>query len=159
MDNQAEKTKGKWYFRWWAWCLWVFLVVSIVSGASSNSDRIAPVDSSSSKIEEPIEAMKVTSSQLSADYKANEVAADAKYKGKLVEIIGTVEDIGKDVLDNAYVTFALGQYEIINKVQCFFEKADESQLLELQQGERVTLRGTVKGGSFNVIVDECRLVE
>jgi hypothetical protein len=41
--------------------------------------------------------------EIFADYDANEVAADQKYKGKEVDIVGTVQSIDKDAFDNIVV--------------------------------------------------------
>jgi len=53
---------------------------------------------------EPSVAVRVTATQLFADYEANEVSADEKDKGKAVLVSGTIENIGKDLLDTLYVT-------------------------------------------------------
>lgn len=40
---------------------------------------------------------------LVAAYKANEVAADARYKDKTIAVTGDVESIGKDLIGSPYV--------------------------------------------------------
>ena len=111
------------------------------------------------KIEQPVETMKVTATQISEDYKANEVAADAKYKGKLLEISGLVDNIGKDILDTPYITFQTEQYAIVNQVQCMFSKSDEQSLSTLTKGQRVTLTGEVSSKLVTIIVKGCKIVE
>ena len=93
------------------------------------------------------------------EYKANEVAAEAKYKGKLVEISGTVDTIGNDALDNPFIAFATeNQYEIINRIQCMFSRNDITALSGVSKGERITLRGEVSGALGNIIVRNCEIV-
>ena len=111
------------------------------------------------KIEVPVATLKVTATQISEDYKANEVAADVKYKGKTVEISGLVGDIGKDILDTPYVTFQTEQYAIVNQVQCMFSKTDEQKLTNLSKGQKITLTGEVSGKLVSVIVKGCEIVE
>lgn len=96
----------------------------------------------------------VTASELYADYDANEVAADQKWKGRTVAISGTVENIGRDIVDEPYVTLEGGDFW---SVQCFF--ADESGLAALSSGETVVLIGVVDGMALgtNVIVEDCRI--
>ena len=48
--------------------------------------------------------IKVSAEALYNAYNQNQVAADAKYKGNLVEMTGVIGSIGKDILNNPYVT-------------------------------------------------------
>lgn len=118
--------------------------------AIKTSDNNAPV--------EQVTALKVTAVQLAEAYKANEVAADAKYKGKALEISGLVGNIGKDILDTPYITFQTEQYAIINQVQCMFAKNDEQILATLSKGQSVKVSGEVSGSMGNIIVKGCRIV-
>ncbi len=106
-----------------------------------------------------VEAIKVTALELSNAYKANEVAADAKYKNKQVEITGTVESIGKDILDTPYIALESYQYAIIDKVQCMFSKSDEPQLATVSKGQKIILSGEVSGKFGNIIVKGCAIVK
>ncbi|SOD53643.1 tRNA_anti-like [Pseudoxanthomonas wuyuanensis] len=47
--------------------------------------------------------LEITAAKLFADYEANEVAADDKYKGNQLAVSGTVAGISKDFTDEAYV--------------------------------------------------------
>ena len=93
--------------------------------------------------------------QLVAAYEANEVAADAQYKGKVVRITGTVDEIKKDILDDLYVALEGGH--VLRGVQCFFDEAHTGVLARLQKGARVTVVGRVDGLMMNVLVKDCRL--
>ena len=53
-----------------------------------------------------VPSMEVSASVLFADYHANEVSADAKYKGKTLAVTGTVSSIDKDFMDDVVVHFA-----------------------------------------------------
>jgi tRNA_anti-like len=99
----------------------------------------------------------VSAAQLSADYQANEVAADAQYKGKIVLITGIVDTIGKDITDRMYVSLKSGGEYSIFGVQCFFAKAHESELAQLQKGEFVAMKGKCDGKFGNVLLKGCVL--
>lgn len=101
--------------------------------------------------------IKITASQLVAEYKANQVAADSKYKGKTVEIAGTISTIGKDILDTPYIS--LNGDGIISDVQCMFDKSDQGELTTLSKDTRITLRGEVGNYLMNVIVRDCSIVK
>ena len=95
----------------------------------------------------------LTASQLYNAYENNEVAADNKYKGEIVLISGTIEDIGKDILDKPYITLVTGN--ILFNVQCYFEKSNEGQFASLSKGQRVKVKGVVDGKFGNVTVEDC----
>ncbi len=114
-------------------------------GASKNAAR-------SARESEP--ALDVSVSQLVAEYDANEVAADEKYKGRTVRIKGSVDDIKKDILDELYITLSSGH--VLRSVQCYFDKAQTGTLAGLKKGARVTVVGRVDGLMMNVLVKDCR---
>jgi hypothetical protein len=99
----------------------------------------------------------ISASDLVRLYENNEVNADALNKGHLVVIKGTVERIGKDILDDPYVT--LGEHDGIRSVQCTFTKADEPQLAKLSPGQTVYVKGIVHGLMMNVQVYVCKLLD
>lgn len=103
--------------------------------------------------------MQVTADALYSAYNQNEVAADAKYKGNVVEVSGIINTIGKDVLNTPYVTLNAGEYAFPD-VQCMFSQADESQLATLSSGQRITMDGVVSGESLTIVeIDGCAIVK
>lgn len=53
----------------------------------------------------PKEVVKITAAQLFAAYDDNEVATDEGFKGKIVQVSGTVQSIDKDAFDNIVINF------------------------------------------------------
>lgn len=138
----------------------VILILLVIAGSQMGGKTKSPEAVKTTGNNAPVEqvaALKITAVQLAEDYKANEVAADAKYKGKPLEISGLVGNIGKDILDTPYITFQTEQYAIINQVQCMFAKTDEQVLATLSKGQRVTITGEVSGKMGNIIVKGCKL--
>ena len=100
--------------------------------------------------------IKISASDLLAEYDANEVAADNKYKGKKVEITGAVDSIGKDIFGSVYVTLKTDNGFI--SIQCYFsEKAEIDKVATLKEGDWVTVTGIVDGRSINIVVKKCKL--
>jgi hypothetical protein len=97
--------------------------------------------------------------ELLAQYKDNEVRADAIYKGKVVEVGGIVGDIKKDITDTIYVTLGTGEWLQIPQVQCFFPDSKARETARLSSGQHVRMRGTVKGLMMNVLVEDCDIVQ
>lgn len=80
----------------------------------------------------------LTADQLYGDYSANEVAADAKYKGKIVLVRGVIDDIGKDILDDAYIVIG-GRGGFLDGVQCTFAK-DKQHLSVITPNKALLIR-------------------
>lgn len=165
MGNQ-EGSKKKFYKKWWFWAIIVVVLYVIGSSAGNKEGNGQPAAQESAKQQEaqqskPAEeaAIKVTASQLYSDYEANEVAADAKYKDKKVEITGTISSIGKDLMDTPYVALVVSPNNPVFSVQCMFKKGDESQLAALAKGSDITLKGKVGGKLGNVLINDCSLVK
>jgi tetratricopeptide (TPR) repeat protein len=114
-----------------------FLILSAGAGAAEKPIRIA-------------------ADKLMAAYLNNEVAADARYKEKLLAVTGLVANVGKDKGDN-YV--ALEALDIIGKIQCFFEKGDDNSLAQLGSGVQVTIIGRCEGKTKedNILLKKCVL--
>ena len=101
----------------------------------------------------------VSASKLSTDYQSNEVSADAKYKGNLVEVTGTVYNVGKDIMGNPYVDLQSSEYDPLG-VQCMFSQSDEAALGSISKGQEIALEGTVSGEVItDVVVNGCQIVK
>lgn len=97
----------------------------------------------------------ITASELKKDYEANEIAADAKYRSRVIELSGVVEKIGRDFLNNHYITLSAGDYKT---VQCVFVKNSGGVLAGLSKGDQVVVIGECRGSSIgSVVLKECRI--
>lgn len=96
---------------------------------------------------------------LLAQYKNNEVRGDAQFKGRTVQFAGLVGDVKKDILNHVFVTVGTGEWLQIPRVQCLFDDRSASQTSSLNKGDRVRMRGTVKGLMMNVLVEGCEVVQ
>jgi len=130
------------------------VIVLVLSNSSGNENSSTKNDSQVSPQEQ---AIKVSAAQLVNAYEANEVSADAQYKNRIVEVTGTIKSIGKDIMDQPYVT--LDGSNAIASVQCMFDKANQGQLASLNKDTRITLRGRVSGTMMNVILRDCSIVK
>ncbi|CAG4911645.1 OB-fold protein [Paraburkholderia saeva] len=136
------------------------------SASASGSPTVAqttttsPADASAAEQAAPAPAptrasppvIRISAPQLYEEYKANEVLADTKYKGRWLYVSGIVDTIGKDVLDDPYVTL-VGEDEF-ETVQAMFGKSAIQQLAQLHKGEQVSLMCRGNGKTFiNVMLD------
>lgn len=123
----------------------VGIVVFFILAAGSRD-----TDKDTQKVQTQAARYTVSANQLYSEYNSNEVAADAKYKGKIVIVSGTIQDIGKDIMDNAYIV--IGGSGFLDGVQCTFSKGEESSVARLSKGQQVTVKGEVAGKWGNVLV-------
>lgn len=100
-------------------------------------------------VELPI-AVKATT--LLADYKANEVAADQRWKGKRVRVVGTIQSIEK-MFGEPIV--ALGSRW--DHVRCWFPKDTTAPLEKISKGGSIMLDGRCDGAGVagDVVVRDC----
>lgn len=159
MSDEVKGVKKSWINRHPALTgFGVFIILIILIGSGGKSKQANTNNSTRQNQEPVVEAIVVSSEALRKAYKANEVSGDNQYKGKLVEISGTVNTIGKDVLDEAYVTFETSEQYAFDKVQCMFKEDQQSLLADLKKGQSIKVQGTVSGVSIgSVIVRNCKI--
>ena len=98
----------------------------------------------------------VSAEQLSADYRGDAAAADARYKGRLLKVSGVVDGIGKNIVNNAYLTLRTASMPVAVHAQ--LESSQTPRAATLARGDRVSLVCTGRGMTDGApLVDECRL--
>ncbi len=104
-------------------------------------------------------AVGMTTEELYSAYKANAVEADAKYKGKILTVTGTVHKIvTKDTFDIYYVMLTSAEKHEKWNVRCTFDKTHELELERLIAGQTVTIQGKYDGYRTNILMRDCALV-
>ncbi len=152
MEQPVEKPKKKLYQRWWMWVIYVIAFTIVIANFSGSSSSSAPVAV-------PQEAIKVTALKIVNDYKENGVAADSTYKGKIIEVTGTVKTIDKDILGTPYISLESYEYAIVDHVQCMFPRSSAAELATVAKGQKITLRGKVLTKTGNILVEDCSIVK
>lgn len=103
-------------------------------------------------------AVAVTAEELAKAYASNVVAADAKYKGKLLEVSGKVLRVGK--LQANKFAVELGSGGRLSAVCNFQQKDGQAQLGSVSKGDAVVIRGTCRGGGDGLpLLENCTLVK
>jgi hypothetical protein len=95
---------------------------------------------------------------LSKAYEGNSVAADAKYKGKYLEVTGTVMRVSQDRPGKIMVS--LGTDERLMLLCDFTAKEAKAQFERIEAGEKVTIRGVCRGNGEGIpVLENCTLVK
>jgi hypothetical protein len=92
-----------------------------------------------------------------AAYKANEIAADGRFKDRTIAVTGPVDRIGKDILNNPFVTLSGEPVDSFRGVQATFPREAESELARLQTGQTITVVCRARGLMMNVQLDRCAI--
>jgi hypothetical protein len=127
-------------------------------GAPSASAQAAPATKAgTAHVKNRKPEITVTIRELLKDYAGNELAADAKYKGKLVGVAGYVDQIKKDITDEPYVTLGTGKEFEIPQAQLYFGEGAEGVLATLKKGQTAVVVCKCEGLMVNVLLKECTL--
>ena len=126
----------------------VLAIFIILGGGSLDTDGDAE------KISVATPDYVLSANKLFKEYDKNSVAADAKYEDKIVVVSGTIQSIGKDIMDTAYLV--IGGTGFLDGVQCMLPAGQEGLVARVSKGQYVTLKGKVSGQIMgNVIVNNC----
>lgn len=90
----------------------------------------------------PEPAMAITADELYAAYDSNEVAADQRFKGRLVQVSGVVESVDSGISDEPIVSLAAGDYGI-GSVYAY--GLESNVAATLSKGQGVSLSCTANG--------------
>lgn len=105
---------------------------------------------------EEVEVVAISARDLYTAYEDNEVAADLNYKGKQIEVTGTVKDIGKDIADRMYIIFDTDV--VLGGIQVYFPKSEAESVAKINKGEQVTIVGKGDGlAVFTVSIKKAQI--
>lgn len=137
-----------------AFFLFVILIASSPSNPTEPVSQVSPTESESEE-EISIPPIKISALQLSEEYNANKIAADQKYKDRILEVSGVINSIDKDILNTPYITLRGQEFSLFG-VQCMFDKSQEDKLAKLIKGQSITITGKVSGELIgNIILRNC----
>jgi hypothetical protein len=157
MNEEISQVKKKFYKKWWFWVLAVIVLLVVVSNIGDSTSSTG--STATSQEAEQVVPIKVSAEALRKAYATNQVSADQQYEDKLVEISGTVDTIGKDILDEAYITFETKEQYAFDKVQCMFSASEENSIANFKKGQSIVVHGKVSGVVISgPIVRNCKVI-
>ena len=135
----------------------VLIVIGIAAGTGKSGNNQTSSSNGANQKQEPQvqEPTVIKAQELADDFDANQVAAENKWKGKLVQFSAKITNITDSGLSFANV--ASKQFSM-TQIGC--RVADKQQLLPLKNGETVTVKGTVGSQTVGVIdISACSVVQ
>ena len=129
----------------------LFLVCSLISCKR-------PASRPTESVRETQASFTLTATGLARAYADDEIAADRRYKGKVIYLTGQVENVESDLMDSYLVRLRTG-VNWGDLVSCRFPKAQEQHLTRLIQGSYVRIKGRCVGKTPALMIQECILVD
>lgn len=125
----------------------IYLVLGC-SGKASNTAATAPASDA-----KPIA---VDAKVLTKEYDTNDLAADGKFKGKLLAVSGKIESIAETM---GNVTVHVEGHNVVLDVICSFEADQRDAVSKLKKGQATTLIGTGDGLTAGLYVglNKCKV--
>lgn len=133
----------------------VLIVIGMISGAGKSGSGQKSGSTGTTQEKQVQEPTSIKAQELADDFDSNQVAAENKWKGKLVQFsaeITNITDTGLSFSKVASKQFSMAQ------ISC--RVTDKQQLLSLKNGQTVTVKGVVGGQTIGVIdVSDCSVVK
>lgn len=137
----------------------ILIVIGVISsvGKSGNTTQTSgSIDTTQNQEQKPTqEPTKVTGQEIADDFDSNQVAAENKWNGKLVEFSAEISNITDSGL--SFTNVASKQFSF-TQISCRVN--DKEQLLSIKNGDIVTVRGIIGKQTIGVIdVKDCGIVK
>jgi hypothetical protein len=141
-------------------CLVIAICFGAIIGTISSEETTSGTNSYQQEAENKteIQYIEVSADDIFSAFEENEIAAEAKYKGKAVKITGIVSEINsKSTLISANILFKV-EGSMFGCVQCNFNSENSKALATVEKGQTITIVGTCGELSFyNLMVNACKL--
>ncbi len=139
--------------------LGVALWGGIIDGALPDSDFIISGETESHATARSNRGhfMRVDLQELLNAYEDNEISADKKYKGNIIETNGVIIAFGQ-VFGIPYVLLQGGKFTF-TAAHCSFYKGEAQSLSKLSKGDRITIRGRCDGWLGYVIIRDAQTID
>lgn len=139
----------------------IMVILTPTSSTSSTDDN---VDTAEEPLDEETPETTATAETVDMqkfidEFDENSVAAETKWKGKLVKMTGYVGNIDEGLLGETYVILnpVADEYYFGTAIQCYFESKES--VTNLKKGQKVTLQGEVGSESiFNISINKCSVL-
>ncbi len=123
------------------------------STAPTNSTSQTSTTNSTTTNEKPIA---VQAKNLTKEYEDNELAADGKYKDKMLAVSGKVSNIAETM---GNITAQLEGHNMVVSVMCNFDESEKANVMKLKKGQQATFVGKGEGstGGLYVGLQKCKI--
>lgn len=100
---------------------------------------------------------------LVGEFDKNKIAAQDKYTGKTVQITAYISNISNDITGNYYLSLkpTTDNAYFGTSISCYFaDKSAKSEITSLENGQSVTVQGTMADMSIGIVVmNDCKVIK
>lgn len=101
---------------------------------------------------------RISAEKLNDAFQENEVAANQRYKGQIIEVSGKVNSVESGFWGGVTVKIDADEYGVY-QINCSMNRDQESKVASLKSGQKIVIRGKCTGKSFiEVELDDCDIV-
>lgn len=125
-------------------CLWVPLGLIALGVIGS----IARHSGGTSEAETETPTVSITVDEITAEYRENEVRADSKYQGKVINLTGTIRDFHKGALGGIHIQMG----PLLGGATVEFFKSQEAAVAAKSKGDLVSVNGKCAGKVLGTVV-------
>jgi hypothetical protein len=100
-------------------------------------------------------SIKISAVRLYQEYLDNPVAADEKFKGKMLKVDGTVSLITQET--DGRISILLEANVVNGFVFCYFPYSQSNKISKLEKGSYKTFRGRCTGKLVGVVMEDCEV--
>jgi len=165
-QENTQPKKKKWYFTKKAFALYIviFVVFMIILGGEEQptTQQPKPTTSSQPQVEQQAPPVEITIDKLVAEYDANKLAAEKKYKDKNLKISGgVIQNISEDIFGKPFISLEpQREFYFGTSIRCEFKDEDSDKLLALQNGQKLAVTGRNEGMTIGIIgLENCDFEE
>ncbi|HUD44475.1 MAG TPA: hypothetical protein VMR41_02965 [Patescibacteria group bacterium] len=147
----------------------VLVVLGMIGSKSENNSSTTTTSGTSNSAGNSNQTVQQTAptvvdaTALVAAYDKNKIAAQDQYTGKTVQTTGYISNISDDITGNYYLSLnpSNDQYYMGTSISCYFaDKSAKSEITSLQNGQSVTVQGTMADMSIGIVViNDCKVVQ
>jgi len=131
----------------------IIVVISIFGSKGNKSNNTSTAETTNEEVN--VTPIEITAREFADDFDENQVAAEAKWGGKLVKFsakISNITDYGVSFYDVASKEFSMAQ------IACRIK--DKQQLMDIKNGQIITVQGIVGKQTIGVIdVNNCEIIK
>ena len=122
------------------------LAFVVAAALAAGCGKTHKSSTSAAPAEPPKPVATLKAADLLGEYKTNELAADGKYKGKLIQLTGKTGStvVQKDLIGRYYLSMEAGSDADFN-VNCYLSESGKEEAAKLQPNQDVTVIGTCDG--------------
>jgi len=146
----------------------VLIIIGAVASSGEQKSKSSPAsqqtnsekqEAAQEKEEQSQNAIKVSTDSFVKEFDDNQLAAEEKYKGRLIEFSAVIQNISEDIAGTPFLSLkpTADEFYMGTTIKCNFK--DKAELVSVKNGQSVVLRGTVDTQTMGIInLKDCRIV-